>query len=300
LPKLKVAEEAGKITVTGQDFALEFDRPSGTLKSWQASGRELIQSPLRPDFWRAPTDNDRGRNMAGAQGVWRKAHEDARVEALRVEAQSGSVVKVTSQMTLPRVKAEWETTYTIHASGAVVVTGHFKPGAGNLPKLPRLGMQMAMPAGFDRIQWLGPGPQETYCDRKDARMGVYSGSVDGQFYADYTEPGESGNKADARWVALTDGKGFGLLAVGLPLLSVNALPYTTDDLQNAKHAFELKHRDFVTVNFDLKQQGAGGDDSWGAWPHNEHLIDAADYTYQFRLRPLRKGDDPGKLARSAF
>ena len=68
-------------------------------------------------------------------------------------------------------------------------------------------MQMALPAGFERITWLGPGPQETYCDRKDSRIGLYSGTVEEQFYADYTEPGETGNKADVRWIALTNGKG---------------------------------------------------------------------------------------------
>src|SRR5207245_9699222 len=101
--------------------------------------------------------------------------------------------------------------------------------------------------------------------RKDARMGIYGGTVDDQFYADYTEPGETGNKANARWVALTNHKGVGLLAVGLPLLSVNALHYGPDDLNAGKPAFEVPHRDYITLNLDLKQQGLGGDNSWGEW-----------------------------------
>jgi beta-galactosidase len=160
-------------------------------------------------------------------------------------------------------------------------------------------MQMALPAGFERITWLGPGPQETYSDRKDSRVGVYSGTVNEQFYADYVEPGETGNKADVRWVALTDKNGAGLLAVGMPLLSVNALHYGTEDLNAGKHAFELPRRDFITLNLDWKQQGVGGDNSWGAWPHDEFLIPCAEQSYKFRLHPLSAGEDPEVVARAA-
>jgi beta-galactosidase len=179
----------------------------------------------------------------------------------------------------------------------LVIKAEFKPSKTDLPKLVRLGMQMSLPAGFERVTWLGPGPQDTYTDRKDARIGVYTGSVDDQFYADYTEPGESGNKVEVRWLALTNQKGLGLLAVGEPWLSANALHYGTEDLNAGKHAFELPHRDYTTLNLDLKQQGVGGDDSWGAWPHEEFLIPCKAYNYSFRLRPFTSSESPGALAR---
>ncbi len=103
---------------------------------------------------------------------------------------------------------------------------------------------------------------------------------------------------DVRWLALTNDKGIGLLAVGLPLLSANALYYTTNDLQNAKYPFELTHRDFITLNLDWKQEGVGGDDSWGAWPHDEFLIPCQPQSYRFRLHPLNAGDNPEVIARS--
>ena len=98
---------------------------------------------------------------------------------------------------------------------------------------------------------------------------------------------------------MTNKKGIGLLAVGLPLLSVNVLHYGTDDLNAGKHAFELPRRDYITLNLDLKQQGVGGDDSWGTWPHAEFLIPCKEYSYSFRLRPFRGGEDPARLARGA-
>jgi beta-galactosidase len=170
-----------------------------------------------------------------------------------------------------------------------------------LPKLPRLGMQMVMPAGFDRITWLGPGPQETYIDRRDARVGRYTGKVRDQFCYDYTEPGESGNKIDVRWAALQNEQGVGLLVISdtEEHLSVNAMHHTTDDLQAVTHPFELPQRDIVVLNLDWKQQGVGGDDSWGAWPHEQYLIPCAAQSYRFRLRPIVSDGDIDKYARTA-
>jgi beta-galactosidase len=236
--------------------------------------------------------------MAQSQGIWRQAHEGAEIRDFTVAEQGNSVVvKVTSR--LSKVEADWTTTYKILGTCDILVDAKFAPSKTNLPKLPRLGMQMVLPAGFESITWFGPGPQETYCDRKDARVGRYSGTVREQFFRDYVEPGESGNKGDVRWVALTNKQGVGLLAAGLPLLSVNALHHTTDDLQSAEHPFELPERDFTVLNLDWKQQGVGGDNSWGAWPHDQYLIPCQEQSYSFRLRPFRTGENPAKLARTA-
>jgi len=296
-----VTEDTGKIQIKGKEFEARFDKTTGALVSWIYKGTELVQSPLRPDFWRAQTDNDRGRHELAAQGIWRTAHEGAQCGSCSAVVKPElHAVAVTSRQTLPKVSAAWETTYTIFDTGDLVVSARFKPEKSDLPKILRLGMQMALPAGFEKLTWLGPGPQESYCDRKDARMGLYHGTVNQQFFADYTQPGETGNKVDVRWVTVTNGKGIGLLAVGQPLLSVNALHYGTEDLNAGKHAFELPRRDVITLNLDLKQQGVGGDNSWGAWPHDEFLIPCREYSYQFRLRPFSSGDNPAELARQAL
>ena len=298
-PALKITQTGAQIIVAGKDFTATFEKQAGTLASLKLKGTELIASPLRPNFWRAETDNDRGRNMAGSQGLWRTAHQGVQVEKVTVDERVAShAVAVTVALTLPKVGAAWETVYTVLGNGEVLVDANFKPAADKrLPKIPRLGMQMIMPAGFERVTWLGPGPQETYTDRMDARVGVYDSTVEEQFFADYTEPGETGNKVDVRWLAVRNKKGVGLLAVGLPLLSANALHYGTEDLNAGEHPFELPHRDAITLNLDLRQQGVGGDDSWGAWPHDEYMIPVQDYSYRFRLHPLAAGEDPERVAR---
>jgi beta-galactosidase len=297
-PRLEMNQNDRQIRLFRSGFAVTFDRPSGTLASIELKGTELLASPLRPDFWRAPTDNDRGRNMAKTQGFWRDAHAGAAVRSVTFDDAGFPLwVGVKVRSTLPKAAADWETDYTVHGSGDIVVDVRFNPSRTDLPQLPRLGTQLLLAPGFERIEWLGPGPHETYSDRKDARVGRYEGTIDSQFFADYTEPGESGNKVDVRWAALRHRNGGGLLVAGLPRLSLNAHRHTTADLESAKHPWELPPRDTVTLNIDLRQQGVGGDDSWGAWPHPEHLIPCQSYAYSFRLRPFTSAEKPADLAR---
>jgi beta-galactosidase len=297
----QLVQQDNAMVVRGKNFAAVFSKLTGTLESLRYQETELIDSPLRPDFWRAQTDNDRGRNMEKEQGIWRTAHVGGTCLGYSALGRPGShCLAVTASLHLPKIEAQWDTGYLIYPSGDILVSVHFVPTKKQLPPMGRFGMQMSLPPGFERITWLGPGPQETYADRKDAKIGLYDSTVDEQFFADYTEPGETGNKVDVRWVALVNGKGVGLLAVGQPLLSVNALHYGTEDLNAGKHAFELPRREQVFLNLDLKQQGVGGDDSWGAWPHREFLIPAKEYSYSFRLRPFGPGEDPAKLARQSI
>lgn len=292
------SREGSAITVTGKDFIATFDEKVGALSSLKFQGHEMLRTSLAPHFWRAQTDNDRGRDMLKSQGVWRTAHEGAMGKLTSVADSKGTtILKFTTE--LPKVKATWESEYQVFPSGDIVVHNRFVPSMTNLPPLARLGMQVTLPAGFDKIQWFGPGPEETYTDRKDAPVGLYSGTVEEQFFADYSEPGETGNKVDARWVALSNGKAT-LLCIGMPLLSANALHYGTEDLNAGKHAFELPKRDYTTLNLDLKQQGVGGDNSWGAWPHPEFLIPCRPYEYSFRLKPIAARENVSKLARQSL
>lgn len=297
MPDLLVAEDNDKVTVGSVGFSLTCEKKSGLLTSWLYLGTELIQEPLRPHFWRAPTDNDRGYRMDQKFGLWREAGWKAREVA--VHRLTPQAVRITVKAELPKAQSQYELAYTVYGSGDVVVDGRFAPGDRKLPEMPRFGMQMALPTGFDTITWFGRGPQETYCDRNDARIGLYSGPVRGQYFADYSEPGESGNKVDVRWTAVTNRQGVGLLAIGMPLLSVNALPYATDDLQGPKHTFEIRRRDFTTLNLDLRQMGVGGDNSWGAQPHAEYKIQPVAQAYRFRLRPFNNQQGtPASLAKS--
>jgi beta-galactosidase len=258
---------------------------------------ELLAGPLHPHFWRAPIDNDRGNFMPRSAGVWRDAHRFMTVRGFRTETPDRGVVRILVGADLPTVGASYDITYTVYGSGDVVVEAVFEPGDQAVPELPRFGMQTKLPPGFEQLEWYGPGPEETYVDRRDLRVGVYRTTVERNYF-EYSQPQETGNKVDVRWATLTSPEGVGLLAVGDPRLSVNALHYATEDLDQALYRHHLTRRDEVYLNLDWAQRGLGGDDSWGALPHEEYRLPGAPYRYRFRLRAFdTASQSPMELSR---
>jgi beta-galactosidase len=266
-----------------------------------------VQSPLRPSFWRAPTDNDFGARLQLRLRVWLDAAARADSHVIRVRTPSRGQVVVVVRSRLPTVAATLTTTYTVLGSGDVLVEDHFVPtGRDSFPMLPRFGMRLVVPPAFSRVEWLGRGPVESYWDRQTAAtVGRYAGTVREQFHP-YIRPQESGNKTDVRWLALTDSTGAGLLFVGDSLLSMSALHYAIEDLDPGErkaqvHASELVERGEVYVNVDHRQMGVGGINSWGALPLPQYTLPYGEYRYRFRMRGFTREDgDPGVIARTTI
>lgn len=282
-------------TVKGANFEIVFDRTLGAMKSWKVGDRELLLAGFRPDFWRAPNENDRGNKMNSKNAVWRHAGRDWAPATTGVEPAENGSKKITFSGPLPQNAGTCAVTYTVRPDGWVEVDFRLTPKAG-LPDLPRVGLVGELPAEFDQVAWFGPGPWETYSDRKDARVGLYSGAVADQA-GSYVMVTESGNKADARWIAVTNAKGAGLLVIGRPLLSANASLYTSEaltaprDLKVNYPPHSALRANGTILNLDLAQRGLGGDDSWGAMPHAPFLLKTdRDYAYSFILRPLASGE----------
>jgi beta-galactosidase len=295
VPTVDLVESRSAVNVVGQGFSVAIGRASGALESFRHDGREIVASPLVPNFWRVPLDNDIGylllNDMPRRTAVWKQAGPRRQVRSVKAARLSAHAVRVTAEAVLPAARSSYTTTWTVYGSGDVVVEGRFAPG-GALPELPRFGMQMAVPAALGTMTWLGRGPHENYWDRRTgAPVGRYSGRVVDLVH-DYVRPQENANRTDVRWLALTADSGRGLLASGLPLLSVSAWPYSMEDLERATHVNELPRRDTITLNLDLRQTGVGGDDGWGARPHAEYTLDAKPYAYRFRLRPYAPSMGP--------
>ena len=289
LPALKLSETADAFTVTGPGFAARFGRRGGALEAFESGGRPLLAGPLAPNFWRAPTDNDRGYEMSKKLAVWRDAGPRRAVRDVAAEQVSPQVVRVTAVSELPAGAGEYRNVYTVFGDGAVEVESSLAPpaSAADLPALPRFGMQMRVPGELGAAEWFGRGPHENYWDRNSgAAVGRYRANVDELFFP-YMLPQESGNRTDVRWVTFTDRTGFGLRAVGAPLLYFSAWRFAPEELERRRHPSEIVRSADITVNLDHRQMGVGGDDSWGAWPHREYQLPARAYRYKFRLEPVR-------------
>jgi beta-galactosidase len=289
VPALTDSETASQITITGTGFAVTISKATGTISSYQAMGMQLVSAGPVPNFWRAPTDNDRGNGQPNRNGTWRNAGANRSVTGVNVERPSDRSVRITVTGTLPTsTQSTYTTTYTVYGNGEIRVDNTLHPGSSGLPYLPEVGTILFLPSALDRMHYYGRGPEENHWDRRTGTdVGVYQSTVSEQ-WAGYIRPQENGNKTDVRWVALVDGSGRGLLAAGEPLLEVNASHFTPEDLSgNTRHDYQLAPRQQVVLRLNYRQMGVGGDNSWGAQPLDQYKLFASrDYSYTYRLKPL--------------
>ncbi len=294
-----------KYTLSNGDFKVVFDTKEGKLISLNKAGKELIKEAPVPNFWRAPTDNDFGSGLYLRSRMWRKAGQNRVLKHADVKQMTKGHVRLVFDYQLlndsdKAVIGTYKSNYDVYADGAIEVNNSFKMAAGNLPEIPRMGMNLVMPASFNQMEWLGRGPEESYIDRKSfAFVDVYKGSVAEQYFP-YIRPQENGNKTDVRWVKITDPSGAGLLFKATKLLEVSAHHNIMEDFESPertdgrqvdgkpvvnRHTCDVKPRDLTSVNIDFGQMGVGGDDSWGAWTHDEYRLTKKTYQYSFWIIP---------------
>ncbi|KOG43055.1 glycoside hydrolase family 2 TIM barrel-domain containing protein [Streptomyces resistomycificus] len=300
VPALRHDDGEKAVTVRGDGFSVTVDKGTGTITSYEVSGVRLITSGPVPNFWRAPTDNDRGNGHHIRNQTWRDAGTGREVTGVSVRALRDRAVEIKVSGTLPTaVESTYTTTYTVFGNGEIKVDNTLRPGAASLPYIPEVGTLLLLPGRLDRLHYYGRGPDENHWDRNNGTdVGLYSGTVSGQ-WTPYLRPQENGNKTDVRWAALTGRDGVGLLVSGEPLLEVNASHFTPEDLSvGARHDYQLTARDEVVLRLNHRQMGVGGDNSWGAHTHDEYKLFAnRDYAYTYRLRPLTDVDEATAASR---
>lgn len=284
------------IGVRGAEFDVLFTELNGGLASYRYAGKELIEEIPKPNFWRAPTDNDMGNDMSVRQGQWKLAsmyatHKEAGIAkqgrtgdtvyenpVVREEKDHVSVRFFYKLPTSPASECQLE--YKVYGDGRIKTALSYEPVKG-LSDMPEFGVIFKFNADYDRVEWYGNGPAETYEDRKmGAKLGIYQNMVSDNMAA-YMVPQECGNKTDVRWAKVTDRKGRGILfEVVEDVINFSALPYTPHEMENAKHPYELPEVHYTVVRVAKQQMGVGGDDSWGAPVHDEYHI-AADKKLEF-------------------
>ncbi|MBO1513781.1 glycoside hydrolase family 2 TIM barrel-domain containing protein [Metabacillus bambusae] len=288
LPETKVTQDENFLSVVGKEFKVVFNKKTGTLESYLFNHINLINGGMRPNFWRAMTDNDRGNKLDQRSLTWREAGVNRVLSSFLIDEVDSMTTMVTSEYRLATTTtSHCKTTYTITGDGEVTVDFILTPGE-NLPEIPEIGMLATLDDSFEKITWYGKGPYENYWDKeKGAKIGLYTGKVIDQ-YVPYLKPQECGNKTGVRWAFLSnEQQGVGLKISGLPILELNALPYTPFELEEHDHAYKLPTSDKTVVRINYKQMGVGGDDSWGQKTHPEFTLFAnRDYSYSFKLKGM--------------
>ena len=274
---MKVTDGTYNLGIKGEHFEVLFDKGGKGLVSYVYGGREMIKAIPKPNFWRAPTDNDNGNQMPFRYGQWKLASMyqlngiPGSKEPNPVIVQEADKVTVTYTYYLPTTpESSCEVAYTVTGDGTVHTTLSYDPPEG-IHDMPEFGMLFKFDADYENLTWYGYGPAETYCDReRGGKLGIHHNKVADNI-AQYLVPQECGNHTHVRRASVTDNLGRGIEFSGKEL-SFSALPYTPHEMENAMHPYELPEVHYTVVRVAKDQMGVGGDDSWGARTHKEYLL----------------------------
>ena len=275
---MKVTDGTYNLGIKGEHFEVLFDKGGKGLVSYVYGDREMIKAIPKPNFWRAPTDNDNGNQMPFRYAQWKLASMyqlngiPGSKEPNPVIVQETDKVTVTYTYYLPTTpESSCEVAYTVTGDGTVHTALSYDPPKG-IHDMPEFGMLFKFDADYENLTWYGYGPAETYCDReRGGKLGIHHNKVADNI-AQYLVPQECGNHTHVRRASVTDNLGRGMEFSGKEL-SFSALPYTPHELENAMHSYELPPVYYTVVRVALQQMGVAGDDSWGSRTHEEYLID---------------------------
>ena len=295
--KMKLAAKKNNVVaVTTPNLTFKIDRSTGFISEYAYNGKSLLGEggTLKPNFWRAPTDNDMGAGLQKKFKAWKNPQMNLKNIDVKKDKKTNSVTILTS-FDMPEVQGQMDITYVVFANtGAVKVTEDFKATEGaKVSDMFRFGMLMQMPYTMEKSNYYGRGPIENYSDRKDCmRIGVYTDDADNQYFP-YIRPQESGTKSDIRWWKQTDATGLGLQVKSCTPFYASAIHFDTEELDDGddkeqRHSFDLKKSKFTNLFLDSAHMGVGGENSWGAWPLEKYRVHYGNKTFTFTLIPQGK------------
>ena len=295
--KMKLAAKKDNVVaVTTPNLIFKIDRSTGLISEYAYNGKSLLGEggTLKPNFWRAPTDNDMGAGLQKKFQAWKNPQMNLKNIDVKKDKKANSVTILTS-FDMPEVQGQMDITYVVFANtGAVKVTEDFKATEGaKVSDMFRFGMLMQMPYTMEKSNYYGRGPIENYSDRKDCmRIGVYTDDADNQYFP-YIRPQESGTKSDIRWWKQTDATGLGLQVKSCTPFYASAIHFDTEELDDGddkeqRHSFDLKKSKFTNLFLDSAHMGVGGENSWGAQPLEKYRVHYGNKTFTFTLIPQGK------------
>jgi beta-galactosidase len=286
--EIQVSDEA--ISVKGQDFTVSINKQDGLISEYSYKGTSLFKEGPSLNFWRLPTDNDRGWNMHTKNAIWDRASRQQSLTNVEIIEQSEQQIRILTAFNYAEDAASADIVWTISGDASLSAEVSFAPLKDKLPLMPKIGLQLTVPSDMHSLKWFGRGPHENYVDRKiSAEVGIYHSSTEQQFH-DYSRPQESGNKTDTRWFTLSNDGNVGLKFSSPELFQFSAMPgaknFLYDEADVPRHVAKIDFPDSNVVRLDHLHMGVGGDNSWGALPHPEFLIKAMPYTFSFTMEPI--------------
>lgn len=280
---------------------------NGALTSWKWKTKEILAGPLEPDFWKPSNDNQIRNDYMRTMGVWKTVGQERSV----VSSESRMLINDPGEWgllgeALSRKYRQIRFDFNLSTGGNLVVCYEFgekevqvsavyDPAETKIESMPRFGMRMKVSALYDSVRWVGRGPWENYPDRKNGALsGKYSSSVS-DYQIDYVFPQDNSNRSDCIDFVLYNDSWIPTKKKSSdnPLLHVYSSEpfnlriwnYSEEDLENARHGYELPERDYLNINIDKEIIGVGGNDAWGAKTEPQYIPSAKEpHQLSFVLR----------------
>ena len=292
-----VAKDEAKswLTLSAAGTSVTWNKWTGNIDYFDIDGKPVLEDrkSVEPSFWRAPTDNDYGANMQRNFSAWRNPQwKKTAMECQQLANQSQQVVV---KYHCDAVEADLTMTYVLTPKGELIVTEALKAGDHKDWNMYAMGMTWRLNKAYNTVRYIGRGPVENYCDRKDnAFMGIYGGEVSKQYWQGYVRPQESGNHCDIIWWRMESASKPNIYFEATGPMEVSALPYEISDLDDGprkdahqSHSGDLIARDYTVVQVRAFQMGIGCVNSWGAWPQKQFVPKYEDHTFTYIVKPQR-------------
>lgn len=296
--------------------SFEVNPETGIIEKYAVDGVDYIADGfgVRPNYWRAPNDNDYGNGAPARWQPWKVfGKENKPVEVTEETVEGCRVVKVVYDN--EDLDCRNVVTYTLEPTGALIVEAQMSEAT--LKEAPRYGVRWRMPQEFSKVRFYGRGPWENYCDRKDGAMfGIYSCDVN-DMYTPYVRPQENGHRVDVRWLEIKNEKGRGLVVFAMDKeFEFNALHNSVEDfdteesdapyqwnnfvendphdigrarnvMKKQTHVCDISPRDFTEICIDSRMTGVGGDNSWGAETYEKYkVLTSEPQRLKFKIIPF--------------
>ena len=262
----------------------------GSLISWKWNNEEMLAAPLEPYFWKPANDNQIRNDYARTMGVWRNVaaervtvNRDARIKKDHGSKSKEKLFRQLRYVITTSVGAELTLCYEFRER-QVTVSLSYDPDQVNVESIPKFGIRMGVSAVYDSLKWTGRGPWENYPDRKNgALFGRYTLPVS-EYMVDYVYPQDNSNRSDCYDFTLQSDR-HSLIVNSVEPFNLRIWNYSEEDLEAARHGFELPQRDYLNINIDKEIIGVGGNDAWGAKTEPQYIPSAKEpHSLNFVIR----------------
>ena len=262
--------------VQGSGREILLSRTQGGIVSYTLDGREFVLRRPTLTTFRALTDNDRGAGHGYDRAQWVGAGRYAKCVNNTIEQVNDDTLKAVYEYELATPQRTHVTiTYVADTTGKLHLSVDYPGETQEAPTIPAFGLEWTLPVEYSNLRFYGPGPDETYADRKHAKLGIWNTNAYDD-HAPYLMPQETGNHEDVRWAEITDDAGHGMRVSrhGESAFALSLQPYSAFMLEEAQHQDELPAPKHMFLRVLAAQMGVGGDDSWMSPVHPQYHIPA--------------------------